>query len=138
MKRVYVDMVGDLFHCGHVSLLKQAKALGDYLIVGLLSDELAQDYKKRPILTLEERACVIEACRYVNEVIPAAPLIPDKAWIKEHKIDVIVHGDDFSEERLQDFYGDAMDLGIFRTVPYTEGISTTEICNRIEARIMKN
>lgn len=71
--RVYVDIVGDLFHAGHVEFFKKAKALGDYLIVGVLADEVVQGYKREPVLTLEERVKVIESCKYVDEVIVAPP-----------------------------------------------------------------
>ncbi len=53
--RVYVDMVGDLFHAGHVALLRAARALGDELVVGVLSDADAAAYKRTPVMTLEER-----------------------------------------------------------------------------------
>lgn len=71
--RVYVDMVGDLFHPGHVALLRAARACGDRLIVGVLSDEVVEAYKRRPVMTLAERVAVIESCRYVDEVMPDAP-----------------------------------------------------------------
>lgn len=64
-RRVYVDMVGDLFHAGHVSLLREAPGHGDRLVVGVHSDDTAASYKRRPIMTLDERVAVIEACRYV-------------------------------------------------------------------------
>ncbi len=53
--RVYVDMVGDLFHAGHVAFLREARSHGDWLVVGVLSDETAASYKRRPIMTLAER-----------------------------------------------------------------------------------
>lgn len=53
--RVYVDMVGDLFHAAHVALLREARSHGDRLVVGVLSDETAASYKRRPIMTLAER-----------------------------------------------------------------------------------
>jgi cytidyltransferase-like protein len=84
-RSVYVDMVGDLFHAGHVRLLRDARALGDRLIVGLLSDETVAAYKRRPIMTLSERAAVVGACR-------------------------------------------------FRFLPYTPGVSTTDIIERIRTR----
>jgi len=74
LTRVYVDMVGDLFHCGHVELLRAARDLGDHPVVGVLSDEAAAAYKRRPVMTLSERVAVIEACRHVDEVIPDSPL----------------------------------------------------------------
>ncbi|WP_415140999.1 adenylyltransferase/cytidyltransferase family protein [Nocardioides sp.] len=92
--RVYVDVVGDLFHAGHVELLRAARALGGYFIVGVLADETAQAYKRRPIMTLAERVAVVEACRYVDEVIIGAPFQVDEGFLSEHDIDVVVHGDD--------------------------------------------
>ena len=92
--RVYVDMVGDLFHAGHVALLRAARALGDELVVGVLSDETATAYKRRPIMTLDERVAVIEACRHVDEVIADAPDRLTHEFLEEHQLDLVVHGDD--------------------------------------------
>ena len=99
--RVYVDMVGDLFHAGHVELLRAAKAHGDRLIVGVLADETAEAYKRRPIMTLSERVAVVEACRYVDEVIAGAPFQVDNEFLAEHDIDVVVHGDDLTAEAAE-------------------------------------
>jgi cytidyltransferase-like protein len=132
--RVYVDIVGDLFHAGHVQFFKQAKAFGDYLIVGILADDVVEGYKRLPILSLEERVNVIQACRYVDEVIVAPPLRLTEEMIREHQIDVVVHGDDFNPALLEDQYGVSLRMGIFRTVPYTKGVSTTEIIRRITGR----
>src|SRR3989344_5707616 len=129
--RVYADIVGDLFHSGHIEFCKKAKELGDVLIIGVLADDTVESYKRVPILSLEERVSIISACRYVDEVIVAPPLRLTEAWIREHKIDLIVHGDDFNKNTLQDQYGAALKMGIFRTVPYTQGISTTDIIHRI-------
>ena len=132
--RVYVDIVGDLFHAGHVEFLKKAKSFGDYLIVGVLADDVVQGYKRQPILTLEERVKVIQACRYVDEVIVAPPLRLTEEMVKRLQIDYVVHGDDFNKDLLQDQYGVSLELGIFRAVPYTPGISTTNIIQRIVRR----
>ncbi len=97
MTRVYVDMVADLFHYGHVEFLRKARALGDYLLVGIHGDDVVVAYKRRPILTMEERAASVAGCRYVDEVVTDAPLRVTRDWIERHAIDVVVHGDDFSE-----------------------------------------
>ncbi len=132
--RVYADIVGDLFHAGHVQFFKQARALGDELIIGVLSDATVETYKRTPVLTLSERAEVIAACRYVDGVILDPPLRLTKEWILEHGIDIVVHGDDFSEETILDQYGVSRALGILRIVPYTKGISTTDIISRVASR----
>ena len=132
--RVYADIVGDLFHAGHIEFLKKARVFGDYLIVGVIADENVEEYKRTPILTLEERVRIISACRYVDEVIVAPPLRPTKQWLLDHDIDYVVHGDDFNPELLRDQYGASLDLGIFRSVPYTPGISTSNIIQRIVER----
>ena len=133
-KIVYTDIVGDMFHAGHVEFLKKARTFGDYLIVAVLADDVVEEYKRQPILTLEERVKVIEACKYVDEVIIAPPLRLTEEMVKKHNISYVVHGDDFNKELLEDQYGVALKLGIFRTVPYTPGISTTNIINRITDR----
>lgn len=60
-KRVFVDMVGDLFHPGHLALLRAAREFCDQLVVGVLSDETVRAYKRRPIVTMADRVAVIEA-----------------------------------------------------------------------------
>lgn len=133
-KVVYTDIVGDLFHAGHIEFLKKARTFGDYLIVGVLADDTVEDYKRRPILTLQERVKIVEACKYVDEVLVAPPLRLTEELIQKHQITYVVHGDDFNKELLEDQYGLALKLGIFRTVPYTPGISTTNIIHRIAER----
>ena len=131
--RVYVDMVADLFHYGHVNFLSQARQHGDYLLVGVHADETVMSYKSRPIFSMEERVASVEGCRYVDEVVPNAPLTIDRAWIERHKIDLILHGDDFSSEMEQLCYKTPIEMGIYRSVAYTPGISTTKIIARIRA-----
>ena len=131
MVRVYVDMVADLFHYGHIELLRQARALGDYLLVGVHSDDAVLAHKRRPILTMEERAACVAGCRYVDEVLPNAPWITDRGWIEQHNIHLVVHGSDYSQEDLKNTHAFPIAIGILRTVPYTAGISSTEIRRRI-------
>ncbi len=134
--RIYVDIVGDLFHAGHVEFLKKAKAEGDYLIVGVLPDSTVEGYKRRPVWNLEERAKSISACKYVDEVIVGCSLRATEEFIQEHKIDFVIHGDDFDPASpiCQDQYAVPIKLGIFKTVPYTQGISTTDTIDRIKQR----
>ena len=83
---------------------------------------------------MEERVASVAGCRYVDEVLPEAPFIIGRAWIEKHDIHLVVHGDDFSQEKLEYYYKVPMEMGIFRTVPYTRGISTHEIVRRIIER----
>lgn len=126
-------MVADLFHYGHVNFLRAAREQGDYLKVGIHSDEVARNYKRIPILSMEERIAAVAGCRYVDEVIGDAPLSVSREWIELHDIDLVVHGDDFTDELYQLYYRDPIDMGIFRTVKYTAGISTSEIIARCRA-----
>ena len=130
MTRVYVDMVADLFHYGHVEFLRRARALGDYLLVGINSDETVRANKRDPILSMEERIASVAGCRYVDDVVPDAPWITDAAWIEKHHIDLVVHGDDYSQEQIEASYSDPLAMGIYRTLAYTPSISTTEIIHR--------
>lgn len=129
--RVYVDMVGDLFHPGHVSLLREARRHGDWLVVGVLSDDTAASYKRRPVMTLAERVAVIESCRYVDEVIPDAPLRVSEEFLAEHGITTVVHGDDLSAEGAEFVYGPAAAAGKLVYVRRTGGISTTALIQRV-------
>lgn len=124
-------MVADLFHYGHVNFLRQAREYGDYLLVGVHADETVMSYKRRPILSMEERVASVEGCRYVDEVVSHAPLMIERAWIKQHNIDLILHGDDVSREMEERWYKIPIELGIYRSVGYTSGISTTDIIARI-------
>ena len=78
----------------------------------------------------------MSGCRYVDEVLPDAPLGVTRDWIERHAIDLVVHGDDFSDEQLDSQYRAPIDMGIFRTVPYTRGISTSEIIRRCQGVTM--
>jgi cytidyltransferase-like protein len=132
--RVYADMVGDLFHYGHVRFLERASKLGDMLVVGIHSDETVAAYKGRPVMTMTERIQVVAACQFVDEVIPDAPLTVTREWIDEHRLDLVVHGDDLDDEALGLMYGIPRDLGILQLVPYANGISTSEIMERVRRR----
>jgi len=124
-------MVGDLFHAGHVALLRAARGHGDHLVVGVLSDESAAAYKRRPIMTLPERVAVIEACRYVDQVVADAPLVVDDDFLTTHRIDVVVHGDDLDPKAAATVYPAPLAAGRLRYVPRTSGISTTQLIQRV-------
>lgn len=135
---VYVDGVFDLTHNGHFKLYKQASKLGDKLYVGVLSDEECENYKRRPILTAEERRDNILNSQYVDKVILNVPNVVTKEFIKEHNIDIVAHAHKVEEDDYYDYqYKDAKDMGIFRRLEYTESVSTTDIINRVLERFSK-
>jgi cytidyltransferase-like protein len=131
--RVYVDMVADLFHYGHVNFLRKASSHGDFLLVGIHADETVETYKRTPILTMQERIASVEGCRYVDEVVPNAPLEITREWIEKHDIDLIMHGDDVSPKTRDTWYSVPIEMGIYQSVGYTEGISTTELISRVKS-----
>ena len=136
--RIYVDMVADLFHAGHVNFLRQAKSLGDQLVVGIHADETVAEYKRQPIMTMAERIAVIESCRYVDEVVPNAPLNFTVEYLDSLNIDYLCHGDDFSQDEIEKWYGEIKKQGRLKLVPYTKNISTTNILERIVQRFQIN
>ena len=104
--------------------------MGNYVLVGINADEVAEVYKRRPVHTMKQRIASVLACQYVDEVIPNAPWLFDATWIEKYDIGLVVHGDDYSDEKQRNMYKVPIERGIFRTVPYTKGISTTEIIRR--------
>ena len=129
MTRAYLDMVADLFHVGHLRLIKRAKQKCDYLIVGIHSDEDVERYKRKPIISHEQRCEIVESCKYVDEVIPNAPLVIDNRYLEENNIDIVFHGDDITEELLRQ-HAALSSRGMVEYLPRTKNISTTEIINR--------
>lgn len=135
MKTIYVDMVADMFHSGHVHFLKKASELGEKLIVGLNSDEDVASYKRTPIISLKDRTMVIESCKYVDKVISPCPLVITKDFIEEHDIDLVVHAHPENDISYNFMYEVPIKLKKFKRIDYTPGISTTDIINRIKQRM---
>ena len=131
--RVYVDGVFDLTHYGHYKLFKQARELGDILIVGVLSDEECKNYKRKPILTEKERAENIRCCGHVDTVIEGVPNVVTKDFIEKYNIQIVAHAHTTEEhEKYKYQYIDPLQLGIFRRLNYTSTISTSDIIKRIK------
>lgn len=96
MKRVITYGTFDLLHYGHINLLKRAKALGDYLIVALSTDEFNEIKGKKSYFSYEKRKALLEAIRYVDLVIPEENWEQKISDCKEYHIDVFVIGDDWA------------------------------------------
>ena len=79
-------MVADLFHIGHINILKQARSYGDYLIVGIHNDEDVKSYKRTPIISGSDRSEIVRNCKLVDEVIDNAPLTISAKYIKDNNI----------------------------------------------------
>ena len=96
MKRVITYGTFDLLHYGHINLLRRAKALGDYLIVGLSTDQFNwQEKQKKSYFTYEERKAMLEAIRYVDLVIPEENWDQKKTDVEKYHADIFVIGDDW-------------------------------------------
>ena len=130
--RVYVDMTSDILHYGHMEFFKKARRLGDYLIVGVCSEPDAKRRKNTPILTTEERVKMLEACRYVDEVIPDAPFTLTAEWLEKHGIDYVAHADTVSTTQLQKWYSVPYKQGLLKIVRRTPGITTKAFMKRIQ------
>jgi cytidyltransferase-like protein len=134
-KKGYIDMVGDLFHFGHVNNIKTVYNLGYDVVIGIHSDITVESYKRKPILTMDERIKVIESCKYVFSVIKDAPLIITKEYLDKHNFDMVFHAHPLEEEiKYKKMYEIPLKLGKFTRTEYTVKISTTEIINRIIKR----
>jgi len=133
---IYVDGIFDLFHAGHVNTLKYIKNMDSnvYLIVGLISDRVAESYKRKPIICEENRKAMLDSCIYVDKVVQNAPLIINKEFIIENNIDLVVHSySDSNDEDKQDiFFKIPRELGKYKTIPYSTQESTTKIINKIK------
>ncbi len=129
MKKVITYGTFDLLHTGHINILRRAKALGDYLVVAISSDEFNAGKGKKAYYTFEQRKAILEAVRYVDEVIPEENWEQKNTDIKDHDIDVFVMGDDWEGEF--DFLKDQCEVVY---LPRTEGISTTQIKKDLEKR----
>jgi cytidyltransferase-like protein len=134
---IYADMCADLFHAGHVNFLRQCKNYKKnvYLIIGIINDKDIESYKRKPICTLKERVEVVKACKYVDKVIGNSPLKITKDFVKKHEIDYVIHAGEIPEDEKNNWYSEILE--IYREVPRTKGISTTDIINRIKNRIKK-
>ena len=128
MKKIITYGTFDLLHYGHINLLQRAKALGDYLIVALSTDEFNCNSKqKKCYFTYEQRKRLLEAVRYVDLVIPEENWEQKINDVKEFKVDTFVMGDDWKGKF--DFLKDYCEVVY---LPRTPEISTTQIKNDLK------
>lgn len=122
-KRIMVDMSATLIHHGHIRILKAAKELGTVIVALTTDEEIIAKKDYEPELSFEERREILEAIRYVDEVVPC-PWLIDESFLDLHRIDLLVHGHDnsnpISSKRLL-------------ILPRTEGVSS----NLLRSRVLK-
>lgn len=131
MKRVITYGTFDLLHYGHINLLRRAKALGDYLIVCVSTDEFNEKSKgKRCYFTYEKRKMLVEAIRYVDLVIPEESWEQKITDIHEYHIDTFVIGDDW-KGKFDFLKKEGVEVVYLERTPE---ISTTKIKHDLEER----
>ena len=123
----YTTGVYDMFHIGHLNILKKAKERCDYLIVGVSTDEVVESYKHRAsIIPFEERIAIIRELRCVDQAVPQVSMDKMEAWKKYH-FDALFHGSDWKgsdmyNNMIEQFSKVGVDV-VF--LPHTEGVSST-------------
>ena len=142
--RCAVNGVFDLFHVGHVRLLKRAKEMFKEVVVTIDSDELAAQEKRKPVFSQEERLEILKSCRYVDDAV-----IVDRTWgphafdeaavndfMDRYKIDAIfLAADDM--EYVKYWFGHLYKQGRVVVVPRTQGISTTQVIKIVNGDVVR-
>jgi glycerol-3-phosphate cytidylyltransferase len=130
----YTSGVFDLFHVGHLNLLKNAKSMCDKLIVGVTVDDLVAYKGKTPMIQFCDRIEIVRSIKYVDAVVPQETM--DKSTMcKKLKVNILFVGDDwYSTEKWDSIEKELLDIGIkVIYFPYTKGISTTKV-----SEVLKN
>ncbi len=128
MKRIMVDMSATLIHHGHIRLLKQAQLYGHVVVALTTDEEIKMKKGYQPEIEFSHRKEILEAIRYVDEVVPS-PWMLDQSFLDKHHIDLLVHGDDNSN-RIP-----TAKLLIF---PRTSGVSSTLLRQRAKQILEDN
>ena len=130
----YTTGVFDMFHIGHLNILRRAKEQCEYLIVGVSTDELVESYKhKRPMIPYADRRQIVESIRFVDQVVSQTSLDKVEAWKRLH-FDAVFHGDDWKgsdmynqiEKALQEVGCDMVFLS------HTQGISSSALAQALQ------
>ncbi|NXS14873.1 PCY2 cytidylyltransferase, partial [Neodrepanis coruscans] len=117
---------------GHSNQLRQARAMGDYLIVGVHTDEEIAKHKGPPVFTQEERYKMVQAIKWVDEIAPGAPYVTTLETLDKYNCDFCVHGDDITLTiDGKDTYEEVKTAGRYRECKRTQGVSTTDLVGRM-------
>jgi len=135
---LYTGGTFDLFHAGHVKFLQRCSEIADEVVVSLNTDEFIKAYKKKaPVMTYEERLTTLAGCRYVDRVVPNVGGVDSKVAIDRVRPDIVAIGSDWARK---DYYKQMMfdqdwlderNISLIY-IPYTDGISSTDIKNRLK------
>ncbi len=130
----YTTGVYDMFHIGHLNVIQRAKAQCDYLIVGVSTDELVRNEKnKTPVISYEERATIVAALKYVDEVVPQPDKNKKDAWKKYHFDKMFVGSDWQGTPQWKKFEEEFAPLGVeIVYLPHTDGVSSTQLTDFIK------
>jgi glycerol-3-phosphate cytidylyltransferase len=127
MKTIITFGTYDLFHIGHLRIINRSKKLGDKLIVGISTDELNYNKKKKyPVFSQEERLEIIKNLKEVDEVFFEESLEKKREYILKYKADILVMGDDWTGR-----FDEYKDICEVIYLPRTKDISTTELIDKI-------
>uniref|UniRef100_A0A673H9S3 ethanolamine-phosphate cytidylyltransferase n=1 Tax=Sinocyclocheilus rhinocerous TaxID=307959 RepID=A0A673H9S3_9TELE len=122
----------DMVHYGHSNQLRQAKAMGDYLIVGVHTDEEISKHKGPPVFTQAERYKMVRAIKWVDEIVEGAPYVTTLETLDKYCCDFCVHGDDITlTVDGKDTYEEVKKSGRYRECKRTQGVSTTDLVGRM-------
>ncbi|XP_043662278.1 ethanolamine-phosphate cytidylyltransferase-like isoform X1 [Drosophila teissieri] len=130
--RVWCDGCYDMVHFGHANSLRQAKALGDKVIVGIHTDEEITKHKGPPVFTEEERVKMVKGIKWVDEVVLGAPYVTTLEVLDQNNCDFCVHGDDITmTAEGVDTYHLVKSANRYKEVKRTAGVSTTDLVGRM-------
>ncbi|XP_060767727.1 ethanolamine-phosphate cytidylyltransferase isoform X2 [Neoarius graeffei] len=121
-----------MVHYGHSNQLRQAKAMGDYLVVGVHTDGEIVKHKGPPVFTQEERYKMVRAIKWVDEIVEGAPYVTTLETLDKYNCDFCVHGDDITlTVDGKDTYEEVKRADRYRECRRTQGVSTTDLVGRM-------
>ncbi len=129
----YTSGVFDMFHIGHLNILRKAKEQCDYLIVGVSTDEVVESYKHHlPIIPFEDRKAIVESIKYVDKVVAQDTMNKMNMWEKLH-FDVMFHGDEWKGTPLYlQYEKEFAEVGVcIEYLPHTKGINSSMLREKI-------
>jgi len=140
----YTFVVGDLFHYGHLNHLRKCRRYCDFLIVGVYTDELTMEYKRKPIFPFRERIELIKALKLVDMVVKVNAGERDQTYPMKRlveagwKLKILFHANDWDAKKDKDLVSAKNYIesigGELIQPPYTKGVSTTQIIKKIGDR----